>query len=118
MSFENIFGPDGLSLEKIRIIGLLEKNDKSLETMNAIQSWTEQMEARSLISSKEMIRFNVDRAELYEASGDIDGMFECLDQAMYQTEQEMNAGVEDGNWDDLYQKIKVLISEMEEKYPA
>ena len=76
------------------------------------------MEARSLISSKEMIRFNVDRAELYEAYGDIDEMFMCLDQALNQVVSEKDMGVEGGNWDELESIIKSRIKEMEDKYPA
>lgn len=63
-----------------------------------------------------MIRFNVDRAELYEAAGDLDGMFECLDEALYQVMQEKDAGVEDGNWQELSEKIQSRITEMEAKY--
>ena len=118
MSFEKMFGEDGMSIEKARLIGLLEREPASEETKEAIMKWSEQMEARSIISSKEMIRFNVDRAELYEAMGDIDEMFQCLDHAMYQVNQEKDAGVEDGNWDELFTLIKSRIAAMEEKYPA
>lgn len=118
MSFEGIFGEDGLNLEKLRIIGLLERGDLSPETMDALRAWTEQMEIRSLISEKERIRFNVDRASLYEASGDIEGMFETLAEAMYQIKSEKDSGNEEGNWEELFDKVKNLIIEMEIKYPA
>ncbi len=118
MSLENIFGPDSLSIEKARILGLLERDGITEETGVAVIKWTEQMEVRSLISSKEMIRFNVDRAELYEAIGAIDEMFECLSEAHYQVIQEKDGGNETGNWDEFLEKIQSYIAKMEEKYPA
>jgi len=118
MSFENIFGPDGLSIEKNRIIGLLERDGKSDEAMSAVIAWTEQMEVRSLVSSKETIRFNVDRAALYEALGDIEGMFESLAEAFYQVKSEKDSGNETGDWQGLFDKIELLIREMDEKYPG
>lgn len=118
MSFENIFGPDSLSIEKARILGLLERDGITEETRVAVIKWTEQMEVRSRISLKEMIRFNVDRAELYEAIGAIDEMFECLGEAHYQVIQEKDEGNETGNWDEFLEKIQSYIAKMEEKYPA
>lgn len=118
MSFENIFGPDSLSIEKNRILGLLEREGQSDEAMSAVLAWTEQMEARSLISSKEMVRFNVDRAALYEAIGDIEGMFETLAEAFYQIKSEKDSGNEPGDWQELYDKVEALLKEMDAKYPT
>lgn len=117
MSFENIFGQDGLSLEKQRILGLLEREGFTEETRDAVIKWTEQMETRSLISSKEMIRFNVDRAELYEALGDIEEMFFCLESARYQVDREKDQAVEGGDWSELARIIDEKIDEMNYKYP-
>lgn len=116
MSFEN-FNEDPLHLEKNRIVEVLKTEGLTDETKEAVIKWTEQMEERAQNSSLEMIRFNSERADLYEAVGDIEEMFRCLDEALYQTEQEMNAGVENGNWEELLRTIKIKISEMEEKYP-
>jgi hypothetical protein len=41
MSFENIFGPDSLSIEKARILGLLERDGITEETRVAVIKWTE-----------------------------------------------------------------------------
>ena len=118
MSYEKMFGEDGLSLEKLSLIGRLEKEGITEDVRKAVIHWTEQMEVRSLISAIEMIRFNVDRSELYEAMGDIDEMFWCLDQALVQVQSERDKSVEGGNWDELEEKIKKRVSEMEEKYPS
>lgn len=118
MPYENLFGEDSLALEKLRLIGMLERGDLSDEVRAAIVEWTKQMEVRSEISSKEKIRFNVDRAALCEASKDIGWMFESLYDAIYQIEQEMNSGNEGGDWEELYRKVKELVEEMEAKYPA
>lgn len=118
MSYENMFGLDDLGIEKMRLVGLLEREGMTDETQDFIMKWTKDMETKASISSKEMIRFNVDRSELYEALGEINDMFECLDEALFQVSQEKDSGNEGGNWDELEQKIKARISEMEEKYPA
>lgn len=126
MSFENPFGEDSLSLEKIRLIGLLERGEVGLiedgltkeDIRNAIIAWTEEMEKRSLISSREMVRFNVDRAALAEANRDINDAFECLDQALYQVMQEKDSSPEGGDWSTLEETIRGLIADMEAKYPA
>lgn len=117
MSLEKIFGEDSLSLEKIRLIGLIERGDDTPETQEALKAWTIEMENRSCISSREMIRFNVDRAAMCEAWGDIDGALECLYQARYQTNQEKDSGHVAGDWEELLEIISRLIYEMEDKYP-
>ncbi len=117
MSYEDIFGgPDSLRMEKIRLLGLLEREGLTPETQEAVIKWTKEMEVRSEISSKEMIRFNMDTAELYEVIGDIDEMFQCLYAAGFQVQQEKDAGVESGNWEELQQTIESRISELEAKY--
>lgn len=128
MSFENPFGEDSLGLEKIRLIGLLERGEAGYlesgltkeDVQNAIVAWTEEMEKRSLISSREMVRFNVDRAAICEAGGDIEGVFEYLEEALFQVKQEKLE--EDthngGGWEELQTFIEGLIDEMVLKYPA
>ena len=121
MSYEKFlqhFEEDGLRLEKQKILGLLEREGWNQNIKDLVTKWTIQMEIRSLISSREMIRFNFERGELYEALGEIDLMFECLDQARYQAEQEMTEKVTPGNWYELYEIIMLHIDEMEKKYPA
>lgn len=114
---EDYFGIDDLSIEKNRIIGLIERGETE-GVYDTIIKWTKDMEVKALISSKEMIRFNLERASLYEAVGQINDMFECLDEARYQTFQEMNSGNESGDWEGLLRDIENHIKEMEVKYPA
>jgi hypothetical protein len=125
MSFENPFGEDSLSIEKQRLIGLLERGEAGRiqdgltkeDIQAAIISWTEEMEKRSLISSKEMVRFNVDRAAVCEAGGDIEGTFQYLDEALYQIRQEKLEAHNGDGWDELEKFIEDLIAELEAKYP-
>lgn len=121
MSYENFlqhFEEDSLRLEKQKILGLLEREGWNEQVKELVTQWTVEMETRSVISSREMIRFNFERAELYETMGEINDMFECLDQARYQIEQEMTEEVTPGDWNELHQTILVHIEEMEKKYPA
>jgi hypothetical protein len=91
----------GLELEKQSCVEAIKANglEASMET---ILAWTAACErwvdsAEGGVRGRRSVLFNLARHELYLAAGDDDGALECLDDAMYQAEQE--------GFDDLAQMI-------------
>ena len=94
-------------IEKAKVLELLRVNGyEHPETKEAVTKWTEQQEA---IVTKEntghaRIAFEIERADLYLATGDTDGALECLEDARVQAHYE--------NEDELYDQIMKKMDEV------
>lgn len=78
-------------IEKQRVLEALRaKGLEDPETKALVIKWTEEQEeivAREN-TPRATIVFNIERADLYLAAGDVEGELECLEDALYQAEQE------------------------------
>ena len=78
--------PENIMKEKV--LEMLKENGfEHDETKRLVMEWTIQQE-KAVVTIKDSIIFNISRADLYIAIGDIDGAEECLRDALLQTEQE------------------------------
>ncbi len=89
-------------LETLRVKGFDDP-----ETLALVTKWTIQQEAvvTEAGTSKATIEFNISRADLYVAGGDVDGAFECLEEARLQAYSE--------NETELYGQIMAKMDELE-----
>lgn len=100
--------PKHEKVEKKRILEMLrDRGPQDPETMEAVFQWTQQREALAVQdgTSRGHILFEIERADLYIAAGDIDGALECLDDARFQAQQE--------NEPELYGQIMQRMDEIE-----
>lgn len=97
-----------LEIKKTDVIeSIKSKGVSNPETISMITAWTLQEEARVARenTSRATIVFNIERADLYVAAGDIQGALECLEDARLQAHNE--------NETDLYQQILTKMDEIE-----
>ncbi len=94
---EIFFGKKGIESNEGReinkdevLIALQKEKVPSQETRDLVLKWTLQEEAKvnKENTSRATIIFNINRADLYVAVGDIDGALECLEGARLQAHQE------------------------------
>ena len=80
-------------IEKEKVLELLRtRGMEDSEAREAVMQWTLEREA-SVITSRDAIVFNIERADLYRAAGDIQGALECLEDARMQAHQEQEGGL-------------------------
>ena len=102
---EQEHGPEvvekGELVERLRAEGLTKENKK------LVLAWTEQEEKKVEAegSSEASVRFNMSRADLWVAIGDIDGALEALEDARQQAHQEY--------LDDLVSEIEAAMDKIE-----
>lgn len=92
-------------IEKDTLLALLKERgieDKEVESM--VLEWTIQRE-QLVTTPKEAILFNIERSELYIATGDIEGAIDVLNDALLQAHNE-NEVV-------LFSEIKKKLSDLE-----
>lgn len=95
-------------IEKGKVLELLRVNGyEHPETKEAVIRWTEQQEAlvTKENTSHARITFEIERADLYIAAGDIDGALDCLEDARVQVHYE--------NETELYDLIMKKMDEVE-----
>jgi hypothetical protein len=111
MKFENPFTPDELGAEKENLISKLKSEGMTETIRNEIIEWRKKREEQAMTTfmPNEIVRLNFEMSELYEACGDIDGMFQSLDDALFNADQEELI--------DTAEMISDKIREMEKKYP-
>lgn len=111
MSYERPLVPDGgkeQKVEKEKILEMLRANGfEHPETKALVMRWTEEQEAAVTAdnTSRAAIAFDIERADLYVAIGDIDGALELLDSAREAANCE--------NDESLYDKIMKKMDEIE-----
>lgn len=97
-------------IEKEKVLEMLRTNGfKHSETRDMVIRWTEQQEAlvEKENTSRAGIVFNIERADLYTAAGDIDGALDCLEDARLQAHQE--------NEEELYNQIMRKMADIENR---
>lgn len=108
---ENFVKPENSQekIEKGKVLEMLRVNGfEHPETRDMVMRWTEQQEAsvENENTSRAGIVFNIERADLYLAVGDIDGALENLEDARTQALQENDA--------ELYEQIMKKMGEIDE----
>jgi len=91
-------------VEKAKVLEMLRTNGfDHPETRELVIKWTEQQEAL-VVTSRDTIALNIERTDLYLATGDIKGAKECLEDALTQADQENERELQD----QIVEKIKNL----------
>lgn len=92
-------------IEKEALLSLLEQRGvEDKEVLRMVVEWTIEREQR-VSTPKEAILFNIERSELYIATGDIEGAIDVLNDALLQAHNEKEVV--------LFSEIKKKLSDLE-----
>lgn len=112
-------GPE--KIEKARVLEMLRAHGPEHPETNAlVMRWTEEQEALVAAenTSRAAIVFNIERADLYVATGDIGGAADCLDDASTQAIQEDEMELLEQISDKMGQLIQEENKQMEDESEA
>jgi hypothetical protein len=82
---------EGRIIETEELLSTIRANGlKDPETMRMVQEWTawQQELVDRVNTSQATMMFNILRADVYLAAGDVGGAWECLEEARFQAQQE------------------------------